>query len=152
MRRISIVTVWLATAALADTVLIAWRDIGLVRSATPDSPPVVLPLAAQTAGALTGVKVDRVAVEPAVLDVAVGGRVCISQFDIAAYAGDERTAAVPLIVAMQVDHLQQLKMEAKPQDLCFRPQSAGEYAIRFTSKLPAADSTFRGAQVFVRVG
>jgi hypothetical protein len=95
--------------------------------------------------------VVRVEVEPAVLPVAVGKQVCRSTLQVRAFGPDGRgLAGAPLTIEIRADQKLQLQLTRPKGDLCMRPASAGEYPIRFTSKLPAPDDSQRGAQVFLR--
>lgn len=131
---------------------IVWREVAQAHSNAAGASPTVQPLAAASAPAPATVKVDRLVVSPAIVSGSVGKTVCISQLDIAAYTeSGQRAQGVPVSVDMQQDHLRKLTFTPRARDLCFRPQQAGEYIIRLSSKVPAADGTLRGAQVFVRV-
>jgi hypothetical protein len=144
----------LATSTVAAQGLpdIVWREIAQARSNAQGASPTVQSLASQSPPSPESPKVDRVEIAPEIVRGSVGALVCISQLDIAAYThAGERASAVPLSIDMQQQQLRKLTFSPKPNDLCFRPREPGEYAIRFSSKLPAADGTLRGAQVFVRV-
>lgn len=119
---------------------IAWVTIGEVTS----------PAGSEAATIRHGTKVTRVDVQPTIVEVAVGKQVCVSSLQVRVFGADGRTVAgVPLEVAARQDHKPQLQL-THAKDICMRPARAGEYPIRFTSKLPAPDDTLRGAQVFVR--
>jgi hypothetical protein len=119
---------------------IQWTTAGEVVSAGKDTVPVQ-----------RSSKVVRVDVEPAVLPVAVGKQVCISTLHVRAFGPDGRgLAGAPLTIEIRADHKLQLQLTRPNGDLCMRPARAGEYPIRFTSKLPAPDDSQRGAQIFLR--
>ena len=119
---------------------IQWTAAGEVVSAGKDTLPVQ-----------RSSKVVRVDVEPAVLPIAVGKQVCISTLQLRAFGPDGRgLAGVPLTIEIRADQKLQLQLTRPKGDLCMRPSSAGEYPIRFTSKLPAPDDSQRGAQIFLR--
>ena len=146
---------WLAcnVAWSQTSFTIQWREVAQVQTSAAGEPAVVKPLAAKSPSQASEAKVERIAIEPAVLRTGRGKIVCLSRFDIAAYGpAGERTASVPLELHMQEQHLRTLTFESKPKDLCFRVTQTGELAIRLTSKIPARDGTYRGAQAFVRVG
>lgn len=155
MRRVGYSLLLLATASVAGepTFDVVWREVAQVRSNAPGASPKVQPVVANSPPAAGNVRVNRVIVAPAIIHAQVGRPVCISGLDIAAFTDTgQRARAVPLTIDMQQNHLRKLSLDRKADDLCFRPSQSGEYAIRFSSKLPAEDGTLRGAQVFVRVG
>jgi hypothetical protein len=130
--------------ALAQSVdfKVVWSTLGEVLSAGKDAVPVQ-----------RDSKVVRVDVQPAIVTVAVGKQVCVSSLQIGAFGPDARPlAGAALTVEVREDHKQQLQLTHPKRDICMRPVRAGEYPIRFTSKLPAPDATLRGAQVFLRAG
>ncbi|MET0988402.1 MAG: hypothetical protein ABW034_23630 [Steroidobacteraceae bacterium] len=154
MRLITSTVMLIAAFAVSaqSNLKIVWREVGQTHSNAAGASPTVQPLAAASAPIPATVKVDRLVVSPAIVSGTVGKPVCISQLDIAAYTeSGQRMQGVPVSVDMQQDHLRKLTFTPKDKDLCFRPLQAGEYIIRLSSKVPAADGTVRGAQVFVRV-
>jgi hypothetical protein len=95
-------------------------------------------------------KISRVDVQPTIIEVAVGQQVCISSLQVRAFGADGRPiAGAPLEIAVRQDHKPQLQL-THSKGICMRPARKGEYPIRFTSKIPAADDTLRGAQIFLR--
>ena len=129
--------------ALAQNVdfKVVWSTLGNVKSSGKDAAPVQ-----------ASSRVVRVDVQPAIVEVAAGKQVCISALQLSAFGPDGRAlAGAPLEIAVRQDHKLQLQLTRPKGDICMRPAQAGEYPIRFTSKLPAPDETVRGAQVFLRV-
>ncbi|HEV8333951.1 MAG TPA: hypothetical protein VGQ22_21190 [Steroidobacteraceae bacterium] len=127
------------TAQVADF-RISWTPIGEVVSATAGNATTMQP----------GTKVARVDVRPTIVAVAVGKQVCIGSLQVLAFGADGRPiAGAPLVMAVRQDHKPQLQV-THLRDICMRPARKGEYPIRFTSKVPAADDTLRGAQIFLR--
>jgi hypothetical protein len=119
---------------------VVWTPIGEVVSAGKEATPIQ-----------RGAKVVRVAVEPAIVTVAVGKQVCLSTLQVRAFGPDgSALAGAPLSIEIRFDHKVQLQLTHPKGDICMRPARAGEYPIRFTSKLLAPDATQRGAQVFLR--
>lgn len=102
--------------------------------------------------ALKQVSVARVEVSPEITELAIGERFCLTSLKITA-VGDDRAQVkqAPLSVSVRQDHRDTLGLERRKNDICVRPVAAGEYPIRFTSLVPAADGTTRGAQIFLRV-
>jgi hypothetical protein len=128
------------TAQVADF-RISWTTIGEVASST----------AGNAVAMQAGTKVARVDVQPTIVEVAVGKQVCLGSLQMLAFGADGRLiAGAPLVVAVRQDHKPQLQL-THAKGICMRPARKGEYPIRFTSKVPAADDTLRGAQVFLRV-
>jgi hypothetical protein len=128
------------TAQVADF-RISWINIGEVASSTGINAVTMQP----------GTKVARVEVQPTIVEVAAGKQVCISSLQLQAFRTDGRlVAGAPLVIAVRQDHKPQLQL-THAKGICMRPARKGEYPIRFTSKVPAADDTLRGAQVFLRV-
>jgi hypothetical protein len=120
---------------------VVWTRIGEVASAGKEAVPIQ-----------RGAKVVRVDVEPAIVTIAVGKQVCLSTLQVRAFGPDGRAlAGAPLSIEIRFDHKVQLQLTHPKDDICMRPARAGEYPVRFTSKLPAPDSTQRGAQIFLRV-
>ena len=120
---------------------IAWTNIGEVVSTAPDA----------AAKAQRDTRIARVDVQPTIVEAAVGKQICMSSFQLHAFAADGRpVAGVPLLISVREDHRLQLQL-THSKGICMRPARSGEYPIRLTSKVPAADDTLRGAQVFLRV-
>jgi hypothetical protein len=127
--------------AVAQDFKVLWTPVGEVVSAGKDAVPIQ-----------GGAKVVRVDVEPAIVPTAVGKQICVSTLQLRAFGPDGRAlAGVPLSIIIRDDQKAQLQLTHPKGDLCVRPASAGEYPIRFTSKLPAPDDTKRGAQIYLRV-
>jgi hypothetical protein len=131
---------WLAVVtAVAQTVdfKVRWSTLGEIATAGGNPPK--------------DARVARVDVQPTVVKAAVGTQLCISSLQIHAFDADGRpVAGAPLSIAVREDQKQALQLTRPKDDICMRPASPGEYPIRFTSKLPARDSSVRGAQVFLR--
>ena len=128
-------------AATAQDFKIVWSTVGEVVSAGKDAVPIQ-----------RGAKVVRVEVEPAIVPLAVGKQVCLSTLHLRAFGPEGRAlAGVPLTIEIRQDQRLDLQLTRPNGDLCMRPARRAEYAIRFTSKLPAPDDTKRGAQIFLRV-
>jgi hypothetical protein len=128
-------------AAIAQDFKIVWSTVGEVVSAGKDAVPVQ-----------GGAKVVRVDVQPAIVPLAAGKQVCISALQLRAFAPDGRAlAGAPLTIEIRQDQRLDLQLTRADGDLCMRPARRAEYAIRFTSKLPAPDDTKRGAQIFLHV-
>src|SRR5262245_9748809 len=101
---------------------------------------------------LRKVRVQRVDVQPAVTELAVGARVCLDALKLLAVGTDKQPIkAAPLTIAVRQDHRERLHLERSASNVCVQPSAAGEYPIRFNSLLPADDGTTRGAQIFLRV-
>lgn len=127
-------------AAQVAAFKVAWMTIGEVSSTAGREATTMQP----------GTKVARVDVQPTIIEVAVGKQICVSSLQARAFGADGRSiAGAPLVIAVRQDHKPQLQL-THPKDICMRPARKGEYPIRFTSKVPAADDTLRGAQVFLR--
>ena len=130
--------------AVAQDFKVLWTPVGEVVSAGKPGVDAV-PVQA-------GAKVVRVDVEPAIVPTTVGKQICVSTLQLRAFGPDGRAlAGAPLSVIIRDDQKAQLQLTHPKGDLCVRPASAGEYPIRFTSKLPAPDDTKRGAQIYLRV-
>ena len=101
---------------------------------------------------LANVRVEQVDVTPAVSEMMVGQRLCLTSLGIRTL-GPERhlVAAAPLSVLVRQDHKQRLGLKRTRRDICLQPTAAGEYPVRLTSMLPARDGTTRGAQIYLRV-
>jgi len=101
---------------------------------------------------LHDVKITRIDIDPAVMQIAVGQEVCLSQLNVRAYDESGKVVpAAPLSVAIRQDHKERLQLQRSRGDICVRPAEPGEYPVRQTSLLPAPDGTMRGAQLFLRV-
>jgi hypothetical protein len=119
---------------------VVWTPVGEVLSAGEEAAPVQ-----------RGSKIVRVEVEPTIVALAVGKQLCLSTLEVRAFGPDGGAlAGAPLTIEIRFDHKVQLQLTHPKGDICIRPSRAGEYPMRFTSKLPAPDSTQRGAQVFFR--
>ena len=128
-------------ATFAQDFKVVWTALGDVPSGSKDAAPIQ-----------PGSKVVRVDVQPEILSVALGKVVCVSSLSMRAFGPDGRAlAGAPLSIAIREDQKLQLQLTRPKGDICMRPASAGEYPIRFTSKLLAPDETKRGAQIFLRV-
>lgn len=101
---------------------------------------------------LENVRVMRVDVEPVVVELPAGERLCLSSLQIRAVGVDQQPiTGAPLSVSIRQDQRQRLNVRRTKRDICLHPAAAGEYPVRLTSLLPAPDGTMRGAQLFVRV-
>ncbi len=119
---------------------VAWITVGEGVSSADNAAATIRP----------GTKIVRVDVQPTIVEVAVGKQVCLGSLQVRAFGADGKpVAGAPLSITVREDQKQQLQL-THSKDLCMRPARSGEYPIRFTSKLPAADDTLRGAQVFLR--
>ena len=102
---------------------------------------------------IKNVKVSRVEVAPAVSQISAGQRLCVSSLSITAYdPGGGTLKSAPLSISIRQDQKEKLALDRDRSDICVTPNATGEYPIRFTSLIPAADGTTRGAQIFLRVG
>jgi hypothetical protein len=127
-------------AAVGQDFKVVWTPIGEVRSAGQEAAPVQ-----------RGTKVVRVDVAPAIVPLAVGKQLCLSALQVRAFGPDGGAlAGAPMSIEIRFDQKVQLQLTHPKGDICMRPARAGEYPVRFTSKLLAPDSTQRGAQVFLR--
>jgi hypothetical protein len=168
MRRKSGLTLyqcWLAAALLltggplqlqAADFQIVWIAIGDVTSANAEGSVRAgrhLFMASDVADlSLKNVSVARVEVTPQVSALVVGQRLCLTSLRIVATDGKHLPVKqAPLSVSVRQDQRDVLGVDRRSDDICVRPAATGEYPIRFTSALPAADGTMRGAQIFVRV-
>lgn len=144
------------TALCAASYQIVWVVIGEAAAAAGDQPVSAgrhLFMAPELAAfSLRNVTVTRVDVQPETTRLAVGQRFCLTSLKISA-SGPDRSMVqrAPLSISIRQDHKDELNLERHKDDICIRPKVAGEFPIRFTSLLPAADGSMRGAQVFVRV-
>jgi hypothetical protein len=101
---------------------------------------------------LANIKIEQVDVTPAINELRVGQRLCLTSLDIRALGPErELVEGAPLSVSVRQDHKQRLGLSRGKRDICVRPNEPGEYPMRLTSLLPAKDGTTRGAQVFIRV-
>lgn len=100
---------------------------------------------------LRNVKVARIEVEPAVIELGVDESLCVSSLHISAFGANQKLiTGAPLSIAIRQDHKERLHLQRSRKDICLRPSDPGEYPVRLTSLLPAQDGTMRGAQVFLR--
>jgi hypothetical protein len=132
---------WLTLAAGAQTgdFKIAWTTVGEVVSSGQNTAPLQ-----------RDTKISRVDVQPTIIEVAVGNQLCLDSLQLQAIGADGKpVAGVPLSIAVRADHKVPLQL-THLKGICMRPARSGEYPIRFTSKVPAADATLRGAQIFLR--
>ena len=119
---------------------IAWTNVGEVTSQADSGAATVQ----------RETRIARVDVQPTIVEVAVGKQICMSSFQIRTFAADGKpVAGVPLSISIREDHRMPLQLTHQ-KGICVRPARGGEYPIRLTSKVPAADDTLRGAQVFLR--
>jgi hypothetical protein len=96
--------------------------------------------------------VARIEVDPPIIPLTLGERFCLTSLQV--HANDEDRVAVdnaPMSVSVRQDQRERLAMERSKTNICVRPNSPGEYPVRFNSLLPARDGTTRGAQIFLRV-
>lgn len=101
---------------------------------------------------LQRVQVARIDVEPTIVELQVGERFCVSQLQIGAFtSAGTAIARSPMSISVRQDHKEPMGLDRRKNDICVKAIRDGEYPIRFTSLLPAADGTMRGAQIFVRV-
>jgi hypothetical protein len=141
---VALLTAWLlwpipGSGQIADF-KVAWIDVGEVLSSAANGAAAIKP----------GSKVARVDVQPTIIEVAVGEQVCASALRVRTFAADgQLLSGVRLAIAVRQDHKVSLQL-TRSKGFCMRPARSGEYPIRLTSKVPAADDTLRGAQVFLR--
>lgn len=101
---------------------------------------------------LANIRIEQVDVHPAITELEVGKRLCLSALDIRALGpGRELVGEAPLSISVRQDHKQRLGLKRSKRDICVKPSEPGEYPVRLTSMLPAKDGTMRGAQIFIRV-
>lgn len=101
---------------------------------------------------LRQVTVAHIEAEPAITELATGERFCMSSVRITASGADRAIVQdAPLSISVRQDHKAALRLDRRKSDICVRPTKTGEYPIRFTSLVPAADGSSRGAQIFLRV-
>lgn len=101
---------------------------------------------------LQEVKIAQVTVAPEISELAPGQRICMTDLRVSAFAPDRSPVeSAPLSISIRQDHRHRLRVQRKPDDICFAPQAPGEYPVRVNSLVPASDGTLRGAQFFLRV-
>jgi hypothetical protein len=101
---------------------------------------------------LDQIRIARVDADPAVTELKVGDRFCLSSLRIVASEADKAIVkGAPLSVSVRQDHRDSLQLRYTKRDICMRPVLAGEYPVRFSSLLPAEDGSTRGAQIYLRV-
>ena len=101
---------------------------------------------------LANIKVEQVDIAPAITQLEVGERLCMSAMNIRAIGPErELVGGAPLSISVRQDHKQRLGLNRSKRDICVKPNEPGEYPVRLTSMLPAKDGTMRGAQMFIRV-
>jgi hypothetical protein len=134
---------------------IVWIVVGEVASADSGPPRAGRQLFRGpdlAAFSMQDVKVVQVKVDPDVSELAAGQRICMTQLRVSAFGPDRaHVPAAPLSISIRQDHRHRLNLQRKSDDICFEPQEPGEYPVRVTSLVPAADGTMRGAQFFLRV-
>lgn len=147
---------WPATAPYAADFQVVWVVIGEAAASAGDQPVNAgrhLFMATELAAfSLKRITVARIDAEPVITHLAVGERFCLTSLKIIASGADRSIVKrAPLSISIRQDHKDALHLERTKDNVCVRPTIAGEFPIRFTSLLPAADGSTRGAQVFVRV-
>lgn len=147
---------WPGPAPRAADFQIVWVVIGEAAASAGDQPVSAgrhLFMASELASfSLRNVKIARIDAEPVITSLAVGERFCLTSLKITASSADRSIVKhAPLSISVRQDHKDALYLERRKDDICVRPTIPGEFPIRFTSLLPAADGTTRGAQIFVRV-
>jgi len=135
---------------------IVWVVIGEAAGAVPNEPLRAgrhLFMASELAAfSLQHVQVAKVEAQPPVVELAVGEQFCVTSLNIAAStATGTPVKHAPLTISVRQDHKEALGLDRRKDDICVKGISAGEFAMRFTSMLPAKDGTTRGAQVFLRI-
>jgi len=143
-------------AAAAADFQIVWVVIGEAAASAGQEPMGVgrhLFMAADLADfALKRITISQVEVEPVVTHLAVGERFCLDSLRLMAYGPDRSLVKrAPVSVSVRQDYRDGMGLERSKRNICMTPTVAGEYPIRFTSLVPAADGSTRGAQIFVRV-
>jgi hypothetical protein len=104
------------------------------------------------AKSLANIKIEQVDVTPAITELDIGERLCLSAMNIRALGPErELVGEAPLSISVRQDHKQRLGLSRSKRDICVKPNEPGEYPVRLTSMLPAKDGTMRGAQMFIRV-
>jgi hypothetical protein len=134
---------------------IVWVTIGEVAAAAEGEEPRAgrhLFMAPQLVDfSLQKITIARVDVEPAIIELQVGERFCMTALAVHAFSEDRSIVkGAPLSVSVRQDHRARLRPLRGKQNICFAPTEAGEYPVRLNSLLPARDGTVRGAQIFVR--
>lgn len=141
-------------AAAADFQIV-WVVIGEAAAAGQEPMQVGrhLFMAADLAAfALKRITISRVEVEPVVTNLSVGERFCLDSLHLSAYGADRSMVeGAPASISVRQDYRDGMGLESSKRNICMTPTVAGEYPIRFTSLVPAADGSMRGAQIFVRV-
>lgn len=101
---------------------------------------------------LRRIQIARVEALPTIVELGLGEAFCVTSLQIAAFtAAGTAVKGAPLSISVRQDHKEAMGLDRRRNNICVKGVSAGEYPIRFTSMLPAADGTARGAQVFVRI-
>lgn len=147
---------WPGTASRAQDFQIVWVVIGEAAASAGDQPVNAgrhLFMATELAAfSLRRITVARIDAEPVITNLAVGERFCLTSLKITASEPDRSIVKrAPLTISIRQDHKDALHLERRKDNICVRPTIPGEFPIRFTSLLPAADGSTRGAQIFVRV-
>lgn len=143
-------------AAAAADFQIVWVVVGEAAAAAEQEPMHVgrhLFMAPDLAAfSLKRITISRLEAEPAVTSLAVGERFCLDSLKLVAYGADRSIVEhAPASISVRQDQRGAMGLERSKRNICMTPSAAGEYPIRFTSLLPAADGSTRGAQIFVRV-
>jgi hypothetical protein len=147
--------VW-QTASAQAAYQIVWVVIGEASSATDNGSAHAgrqLFMASDLVSkSLANIKIEQVDVSPAITELNVGDKLCLSAMNIRALGPErELVGAAPLSISVRQDHKQRMGLRRSKRDICVRPNEPGEYPVRLTSLLPARDGTMRGAQIFIRV-
>lgn len=135
---------------------IVWVVIGEAAASAGDQPARAgrhLFMASQLASfSLKNVTVARIDAEPVITNLRIGQGFCLASLKIIA-SGPDRSIVkhAPMSISIRQDHKDALDLDRRKDNICVRPTIAGEFPIRFTSLLPAADGSTRGAQIFIRV-
>jgi hypothetical protein len=147
-----------SAAAQADfhVAQIVWVVIGETAAATPEVPVRAgrhLFMAKElTDFSLRHTQIARVEARPTIVELGLGEGFCMTSLHIAAFtSAGAAVKGAPLTISVRQDHKEAMGLDRRSNDICVKGINAGEYPIRFTSMLPAADGTSRGAQVFVRI-
>jgi hypothetical protein len=133
---------WIAVTAAGQAVefKVAWTTIGTI----------VSPGDSGTAALQRDTRIANVDVQPTIIELAVGKELCVSSLQVRTFGADRKpVAGVRLQIAVRKDQMQPLQLK-RAKGICMQPARSGEYPIRFTSEVPAADGTLRGAQIFLR--
>lgn len=147
---------WPGPTLRAADFQIVWVVIGEAAASAGDQPLAAgrhLFMASELASfSLRNVKVARIEAGPVITRLAVGERFCLTSLKIMASSADGSIVKhAPLSISVRQDHKDALYLERSKDNICVRPTIPGEFPLRFTSLLPAADGTARGAQIFIRV-